>query len=191
METKMFCYQCQETAGNKGCTVCGVCGKNAEVAALQDSLVYETKLLSRAATEMRKRGETVLEEVNHLVTVNLFTTITNANFDADAIRCAIEKTRQTRDSLAATDAKAGEGKVGVLATENEEVDAFIQRALAATLDDSLSVNDLISLTLETGKFGVDGMALLDKANTSAYGNPEITNVDIGVRGNNELAMISK
>ena len=214
MEAKMFCYQCQETAGNKGCTVCGVCGKNAEVAALQDSLVYETKLLSRAATEMRKRGETVPEEVNHLVTVNLFTTITNANFDADAIRCAIEKTRQTRDSLAATDAKAGEGKVGVLATENEdvrslrelvtyglkglaaymkhanalmqeneEVDAFIQRALAATLDDSLSVNDLISLTLETGKFGVDGMALLDKANTSAYGNPEITKVDIGVRGN--------
>ena len=229
METKMFCYQCQETAGNKGCTVCGVCGKNAEVAALQDSLVYGTKLLSRVTTEKRKRGETVPKEVNHLVTVNLFTTITNANFDADAIRRAIEKTRQTRESLATSaDAKApadkqdtksakaeGENcKVGVLATENEdvrslrelvtyglkglaaymkhanalmqeneEVDAFIQRALAATLDDSLSVNDLIALTLETGKFGVDGMALLDKANTSAYGNPEITKVDIGVRGN--------
>ena len=214
MEAKMFCYQCQETAGNKGCTVCGVCGKNAEVAALQDSLVYETKILSRVTTEKRKHGETVPKEVNHLVTVNLFTTITNANFDADAIRRAIEKTRQTWESLATKDTKDGESKVGVLATENEdvrslrelvtyglkglaaymkhanalmqeseEVDAFIQRALAATLDDSLSVNDLIAMTLETGKFGVDGMALLDKANTSAYGNPEITKVDIGVRGN--------
>ena len=217
METKMFCYQCQETAGNNGCTVCGVCGKNAEVAALQDRLVYETKLLSCVTTEKRKRGEAVPKEINHLVTVNLFTTITNANFDAAAIRRATEKTRQTRTSLAAKDAeiaKIDESKVGVLATvdedkrslrelvtyglkglaaymkhanalmqENEEVDAFIQRALAATLDDSLSVNDLIALTLETGKFGVDGMALLDKANTSAYGNPEITKVDIGVRGN--------
>ena len=235
MEAKMFCYQCQETAGNKGCTVCGVCGKNAEVAALQDRLVYETKLLSCATTEKRKRGETVPKEVNHLVTVNLFTTITNANFDADAIRRAIEKTRQTRIELGGTRSSASvavaeetagaiaetaegrdppAGRIGVLATENEdvrslrelvtyglkglaaymkhanalmreneEVDAFIQRALAATLDDSLSVNDLISLTLETGKFGVDGMALLDKANTSAYGNPEITKVDIGVRGN--------
>ena len=214
MEAKMFCYQCQETAGNKGCTVCGVCGKNAEVAALQDRLVYETKLLSCVTTEKRKRNEAVPKEINHLVTINLFMTITNANFDADAIRCAIEKTRQTRESLAAKDAKIDEGKIGVLATENEdvrslrelvtyglkglaaymkhanalmqeseEVDAFIQRALAATLDDSLSVNDLIALTLETGKFGVNGMALLDKANTSAYGNPEITKVDIGVRGN--------
>ena len=235
METKMFCYQCQETAGNKGCTVCGVCGKNAEIAALQDSLVYETKILSRVTTEKRKHGETVPKEVNHLVTVNLFTTITNANFDADAIRRAIEKTRQTRIELGGTRSSASvavaeetaeaiaetaegrdspAGRIGVLATENEdvrslrelvtyglkglaaymkhanalmreneEVDAFIQRALAATLDDSLSVNDLISLTLETGKFGVDGMALLDKANTSAYGNPEITKVDIGVRGN--------
>ena len=214
MEAKMFCYQCQETAGNKGCTVCGVCGKNAEVAALQDRLVYETKLLSCVTTEKRKRNEAVPKEINHLVTINLFMTITNANFDADAIRCAIEKTRQTRESLAAKDAKIDEGKIGVLATENEdvrslrelvtyglkglaaymkhanalmqeseEVDAFIQRALAATLDDSLLVNDLIALTLETGKFGVNGMALLDKANTSAYGNPEITKVDIGVRGN--------
>ena len=214
MEAKMFCYQCQETAGNKGCTVCGVCGKNAEVAALQDRLVYETKLLSCVTTEKRKRSEAVPKEINHLVTINLFMTITNANFDADAIRCAIEKTRQTRESLAAKDVKIDEGKIGVLATENEdvrslrelvtyglkglaaymkhanalmqeseEVDAFIQRALAATLDDSLSVNDLIALTLETGKFGVNGMALLDKANTSAYGNPEITKVDIGVRGN--------
>ena len=106
METKMFCYQCQETAGNKGCTVCGVCGKNAEIAALQDSLVYETKLLSRVTTEKRKHGETVPKEVNHLVTVNLFTTITNANFDADAIRRAIEKTRQTRIELGGTRSSA-------------------------------------------------------------------------------------
>ena len=214
METKMFCWQCQETAGNKGCTVCGVCGKKPEVAALQDELVLETKRLSRAATDTRGRGGAVPQEINHLVTVNLFMTITNANFDADAIRRAIETTRQARASLAAQGAQEDECKPGVLATENEdvrslrelvtyglkglaaymkhanalmqeneEVDAFIQRALAATLDDSLSVGDLVALALETGKFGVDGMALLDKANTSAYGDPEITEVDLGVRGN--------
>lgn len=214
MEQKMFCWQCQETAGNKGCTVCGVCGKNAEVAALQDELVYETKLLGAAATQSRKTGKIVGKDVNHLVTVNLFMTITNANFDADAIGAAIERTRQARRSLVPDFPDANAPMVGVMATANEdvrslrelityglkglaayskhanalmqdddEVDAFIQRALAATLDDSLSVQDLVALALETGKFGVSGMALLDKANTTAYGNPEITEVDIGVRGN--------
>ncbi|MBR0191604.1 MAG: hydroxylamine reductase [Thermoguttaceae bacterium] len=213
MQEKMFCWQCQETAGNKGCTVCGVCGKNAEVAALQDQLVYETKLLAAVATAKRERGETVSNDVNHLITVNLFTTITNANFDPDAIQSAIEKTRQTRESLGDSEVKDSV-KIGVLATENEdlrslrelityglkglaaymkhanaliqdneEIDAFIQRALAATLDDSLTIDDLIALTLETGKFGVEGMELLDKANTTAYGNPEITEVNIGVRNN--------
>ncbi len=214
MENKMFCWQCQETAGGRGCTVCGVCGKTPQVAALQDELVYETKLLAKTATALRNKGRLVGKDVNHLVTVNLFMTITNANFDADAIRRAIEDTRRARICLGGADEAEAAAKTGVLATANEDVrslreliiyglkglaayskhanalmqddedvDAFIQRALAATMDDSLSVDDLVALTLETGKFGVAGMALLDKANTSAYGNPEITEVEIGVRKN--------
>ena len=232
MENKMFCYQCQETAGCKGCTVVGVCGKKPEVAAMQDLLIYATKGLSAVTTALRAAGKSVSRNVNHLVTVNLFTTITNANFDRESIIARIKETLAVKadlltqlddtSSLPAAalwngdesefDAKAK--TVGVLATENEdirslrelityglkglsayskhanvlaqddeEVDAFIQRALAATLDDSKSVDDLVALTLETGKYGVQGMALLDKANTTAYGNPEITTVDIGVRKN--------
>ncbi|WP_302574794.1 hydroxylamine reductase [uncultured Acidaminococcus sp.] len=232
MENKMFCYQCQETAGCKGCTVVGVCGKKPEVAAMQDLLIYATKGLSAVTSALRAAGKSVSRNVNHLVTVNLFTTITNANFDRESIIARIKETLAVKadlltqlddtSSLPAAalwngdesefDAKAK--TVGVLATENEdirslrelityglkglsayskhanvlaqddeEVDAFIQRALAATLDDSKSVDDLVALTLETGKYGVQGMALLDKANTTAYGNPEITTVDIGVRKN--------
>ncbi len=232
MENKMFCYQCQETAGCKGCTVVGVCGKKPEVAAMQDLLVYATKGLSAVTTALRAAGKSVSRNVNHMVTVNLFVTITNANFDREAIIGRIKETlavkadllNQLGDASSLPDAALWNGEesefdakaktVGVLATENEdirslrelityglkglsayskhanvlaqddeEVDAFIQRALAATLDDSKSVDDLVALTLETGKYGVQGMALLDKANTTAYGNPEITTVDIGVRKN--------
>ncbi|SDB19397.1 hydroxylamine reductase [Pseudobutyrivibrio sp. YE44] len=234
MENKMFCYQCQETAGCSGCTMSGVCGKKPEVANLQDLLVYVTKGLSAVTTALRNEGKEVSENVNHLVSVNLFTTITNANFDYDAITAKVEESLEIKEELLAQlsdEAKAGlpeaalwngnkyefDAKaktVGVLSTENEdirslrelityglkglaayskhanallkdntEVDAFLQKALAATLDDSLSIDDLVTLTLETGKYGVDGMALLDEANTSAYGNPEITQVNIGVRNN--------
>ena len=233
METnKMFCFQCQETAQCKGCTVSGVCGKRPEVAAMQDLLIYVTKGLSSVTTALRAEGKKIGLDVNHLVTMNLFMTITNANFDREAIIKAVEKTLAVKEELLAQiddrsklpaaalwngsaetfDEKAK--TVGVLATENEdvrslrelityglkglaaylkhanallqdneEIDAFIQSALAKTLDDYLSTDDLVALTLETGKSGVDGMALLDKANTEAYGNPEITKVDIGVRKN--------
>lgn len=232
MENKMFCYQCQETAGNKGCTICGVCGKKPEIAAMQDLLVYVTKGIGAVATRLRAEGKNVSSDVNHRITQNLFVTITNANFDREAIIRAIEETLAMKAELIAQlgdtsnlpdaalwsgcrnefDVKAA--TVGVQATkdedirslrelityglkglaaylkhanallqDNEDIDAFIQRALAATLDDSLGINDLISLTMETGKYGVDGMSLLDKANTSAYGNPEITEVDLGVRNN--------
>lgn len=230
MDNKMFCYQCQETAGNKGCTQMGVCGKNPEVAGLQDVLVYVSKGLSAITTRLRKEGKPVSKDVNHFITLNLFITITNANFDEEAIMDRIEASLKLKRELIKqvsspntlpeaahwdTDNrgiyKVKALTVGVLATENEdvrslreliiyglkglsayskhanvlmqddeEVDAFLQRALSATLDDSLSVEELIALTLETGKYGVSGMALLDKANTSAYGNPEISHVNIGV-----------
>lgn len=228
----MFCYQCQETAGCKGCTVSGVCGKKPEVAAMQDLLIYATKGLSAVTTKIREEGKEIGKDVNHLVTMNLFITITNANFDREAIIRAVEETlgckqkllEQVNDPSGLPEAafwKDGRDSfdtkavsVGVLATENEdirslrelityglkglaaytkhanallqdneEVDSFIQSALAKTLDDSLTAEDLIALTLETGKYGVEGMALLDKANTDAYGNPEITEVNIGVRNN--------
>ena len=234
MENRMFCYQCQETAKGTGCTMRGVCGKLPETAGLQDLLVYVTKGLSAVTTQLRAEGKEVSEQVNHLVSLNLFTTITNANFDDEAITAKIVETLTCKEQLIKQlddasklpeaakwngcvgefAAKAVSPEVGVLATENEdvrslrelityglkglsayskhanallkdnvEVDTFMQKALALTLDDSLSVDDLVALTLETGKYGVDGMALLDEANTSAYGHPEITKVDLGVRKN--------
>lgn len=229
MENQMFCYQCQETAGCSGCTRVGVCGKQPDVAAMQDLLVYATKGISAVTTTLRQEGVAIQPAVNHMITLNLFTTITNANFSKEAIIARIQKTLSEKDLLlskltnidALPEAALWNGSVeefdtkaaavGVLSTENEdirslrelityglkglsayskhanvllqdneEIDAFMQRALAATLDDSLSADDLITLTLETGKYGVDGMALLDNANTSTYGNPEITKVNIGV-----------
>ncbi len=237
MEQKMFCYQCQETAGCIGCTMSGVCGKKPDVAAMQDLLVYVTKGISAVTTALRQEGKQVSAEINHLITLNLFTTITNANFDKESIEARIRATLTEKDVLLAQIADPsglpeaakwnGSGNweekaatVGVLSTENEdirslrelityglkglsayskhanvllkddeEVDTFLQRALAATLDDNLSVEELIALTMETGKHGVSGMALLDKANTEAYGNPEITKVNIGV-GTNPGILVS-
>lgn len=233
----MFCYQCQETAGCEGCTMSGVCGKKPDVAAMQDLLVYVTKGISAVTTVLRREGIQVSANVNHMITLNLFTTITNANFDKEAIEARIRATLAEKNALltqiaapsALPEAAKWDGSgdweekartVGVLSTENEdirslrelityglkglsayskhanallqddgEVDAFLQRALAATLDDSLRVEDLIALTMETGKHGVSSMALLDKANTEAYGNPEITKVNIGV-GKNPGILVS-
>lgn len=232
MKEKMFCYQCQETAGNTGCTIAGVCGKKPEVAAMQDLLVYVTKGLSSITTKMRAEGLPVSQAVNHQISRNLFTTITNANFDRDFIRLMVEDTLEMKENLLGQlgstdglpeaafwngpkeDFESKAAEVGVLSTkdedirslrelityglkglsayskhanallhDNEAVDAFLQNALSKTLDDSLSVDDLVALALETGKYGVDGMALLDKANTDAYGHPEMTEVEIGVRQN--------
>ena len=232
MDTPMFCFQCQETAGCKGCTRSGVCGKTPDVAAMQDLLIYVTKGISQVASALRAEGKEVTKDTNHLVTTNLFTTITNANFDKEAIIKRIEDTLVAKKQLLAElssteglpEAALWEGTrdsfeekartVGVLATEDEdvrslrelityglkglaayskhanvlgrdadEIDAFIQQALAKVTDDSLTVDDLVALTLETGSFGVKGMALLDSANTETYGNPEVTEVEIGVRKN--------
>jgi hydroxylamine reductase len=232
MDTPMFCFQCQETAGCKGCTRVGVCGKTPEVAGLQDLLIYVTKGTSAIACALRAAGKQVPVDVDRMVTLNLFTTITNANFDAEAVTERIEKTlarnKELVETLGSTEglpaAALWQGEravfadkareVGILATEDEdvrslrelityglkglsaytshadallvrdpEIDAFLQKALAATLDDSLTVDDLVKLTLECGSWGVKGMAQLDAANTKAYGNPEVTEVEIGVRKN--------
>ena len=238
MENKMFCFQCQETAGCSGCTVSGVCGKKPDVAAMQDLLVYVTKGLSAVTTKLRSEGKEIENYVNEMIIVNLFTTITNANFDKDSIIERIKNTLEKKEELlqkvtereALPEAALWNGReeefeekashVGILSTENEdirslrelityglkglaayakhaaalahtdvEIDAFLQRALAATLDDSLSADELTALTLETGSYGVKVMELLDKANTAAYGNPEITKVNIGV-GKNPGILVS-
>ena len=225
----MFCYQCQETVGCSGCTKVGVCGKQPDVAALQDLLVYVTKGLSIVTTELRKQGVTIPVKVNEQVTGNLFATITNANFDKEAFVIRIRETLELKEQLLsevqdqtklpeAAFWKAEEAaymekaeQVGVLATKDEdirslrelityglkglaaysvhanaldsrdeEVDAFLQRALAATMDEGLSSQALLELVMETGKYGVTGMALLDQANTRTYGHPEVTRVNIGV-----------
>ena len=235
----MFCYQCQETAGNKGCTKVGVCGKQSDTAGLQDLLIYTSKGLSEITTRLRNEGKEVSADVDHLITLNLFTTITNANFDNDVFYDRIRMTLKVKTDLLnqlSDKDKLSEAAlwntdtniefeekartVGVLATKDEdvrslrelityglkglaaymkhanvlgyddkEVNSFMQSTLAKLLDDSLEVSELIALTLETGKAGVSGMALLDKANTSTYGNPEITKVNIGV-GKNPGILIS-
>lgn len=237
-QMQMFCYQCQETAGCKGCTVSGVCGKKPEVAAMQDLLVYVTKGLASVTTQLRSEGTSIAPEISRMVSLNLFTTITNANFDLEMIKTRVTETlavkeellSQIKETSALPEAALWEGtdeqyaekaaSVGVLATEQEDIrslrelityglkglaaytkhanallkedaetDAFIERALASTLDDSLSIEDLTSLALETGEYGVKGMALLDQANTEAYGHPEITKVSIGA-GNRPGILVS-
>ncbi|MDU7966669.1 MAG: hydroxylamine reductase, partial [Paeniclostridium sordellii] len=261
MENKMFCFQCQETAGCTGCTKFGVCGKSPDLARMQDLLIYTTKGLSEVTTKLRNEGQLIDAQVNNLITINLFTTITNANFDDEVFYERVKQTLSTKRDLLnklsnkqnlseaalwdasskdeingkmgilqkiknsifasnETDSKVRElldeksTKVGVLATkdedirslreliiyglkgmsaymkhanalgyDSEEVNAFMQKTLADTLNDKLTVEQLIGLTLETGKVGVDAMALLDSANTGTYGHPEITKVNIGVRNN--------
>ena len=228
----MFCFQCQETFKNTGCIKVGVCGKNPVVAGLQDFLIWATKKLSVVTSYMREHGMKVTKEVNHLVTTNLFVTITNANFDPDAIEkkntltletiAALRKEAKLEadaeiDTLIGADTSARLAKaltIGILQTkdedkralkeliiyglkglcaymkhanilkhENEEVDVFIQKTLSVLIDEALSVDELVALTLKTGEFGVRGMALLDGANSGTYGNPEMTEVSIGVRKN--------
>ena len=228
MEQKMFCYQCQEAAGCTGCTRVGACGKQPDVAAMQDLLVYVAKGLSAVTTRLRAEGTAVPSRTDRLVTLDLFTTITNANFDKEAVMDRIRSTLEEKAQLLAQvrgpaplpeaalwdgsgDWESKAARVGVLSTEDEDVrslrelityglkglaaysshasallqgdgavDDFLQRALAATLDDSLDAEALTALALETGRYGVQAMALLDRANTKAYGDPEITRVDTGV-----------
>ena len=228
---RMFCYQCQEASRGVGCTVKGACGKTAEVANLQDLLIYTLKGISDIVQKGNLNVQD-LNDLNHEMVKALFMTITNANFDDEAIENEIKKMITYRDELRAkanvdnlhdaarfqVDSKVDmlekASSVGVLSTkdedirslrelityglkgmaaythhalnigkENNEIYAFVYEALAATLDDTLTADELVALTLKTGEYGVKAMALLDEANTSKYGNPEITEVNIGVRDN--------
>nr|WP_129732500.1 hydroxylamine reductase [Parabacteroides goldsteinii] len=241
MDTKMFCFQCQEAAKGTGCTIKGVCGKDDETANRMDLLLFITKGVSVVATLLRNAGVEIPAHINHFVVDALFSTITNANFDIESITRRIVKGIELRDQLKDEAGKRGielpvidelvwkgdestfEGKaltVGILREANpdirslkeliiyglkgmaayvehagnlgfEEIDLhrFIQFALAETLRKDLSAEQLTALVLETGSYGVKAMALLDKANTNSYGNPEITQVNIGVR-NNPAILIS-
>jgi len=231
----MFCYQCQETAKGVGCTIKGVCGKNDDVANMQDLLIFVLKGISIYSAEARKKG-IENEEVNKFIFDSLFATITNANFDKKVFIEKVHKGLKLREEIKNDLQKAGgkiEGPlhesatwysddekvfeekaktVGTLSIANEDIRSlkhlvlfgikgiaayaehafnlghedksiweFMQRGLVATTNDSLTKDDLIKLVMETGANGVKVMALLDKANTSAYGNPELTKVNIGVR----------
>lgn len=241
---KMFCYQCQETAQGKGCSIIGVCGKTPKTAKLQDLLIYTTKGVALYSSLLRKKSH-ISNEINRFIINSLFITITNANFDDEAIINEIKKGVVIREnletSLSSDEKKSLEKfshlnwkfstdediiafsdnkKVGVLRTENEdikslrelliyglkgmaaytehamnlgktqdEIFAFIEKALLATEDDSLTGDELTALVLECGSYGVKAMALLDEANTSSFGNPVITKVNIGV-GNRPGILIS-
>lgn len=226
----MFCYQCQETLNNKGCTKAGVCGKKADVASAQDLLVYTTKLLCDVLNNLRGENYTIDKKYNHMVTYNMFITITNANFDLDMILDQVVKTIEAKDELLAKlNDKSKLRKlslysdkdraklmalaeiVGVLVTKDEDqrslkelatygikgmsaymkhantlnyddesIDIFIQETLAKFIDVEIPIDELYETVLKTGEYGVKAMALLDKANTETYGNPEITKVNIGV-----------
>lgn len=228
----MFCFQCQETARNKGCTVKGVCGKTAEVADLQDNLIFVTKGLAQVKNRIGDLGDR-LEEVDGRIADNLFTTITNANFSAESIEKYIDETLNLKEELMESldstedlpleptfDMRKGISDeeraryIGVMATEDEDirslrelityglkgmaaytrhanvlgfrdedVHAFISDTLEKITDDSLTVDDLVALTLKTGEYGVKAMALLDEANTSKFGHPEITEVSLEPRNN--------
>ena len=232
MENKMFCYQCQETAGCVGCKIIGVCGKNSDIAYLQDLLIYITKGISEITSKLRKEDKKISEKVSILITENLFTTITNVNFDEEDLKNKIEKSLKIKEELLeelTNKESLSEAalffiqrkdylnkieKIGVLSENdedkrslkeiityglkglaayikhaevlkytNEKINIFIEDSLGKILEKNISVEELINLTLETGKYGVMGMELLDKANTENYGNPEITKVNIGVEKN--------
>lgn len=234
MDAQMFCFQCQETAGNKGCTIKGVCGKEPQTARFMDMLMYATRGLAAVNYKLREKG-LACKDAEHLILDALFSTITNANFDDNALKAKIAKTFSHKDELIAYAKENGvalpemdeiwfkveqhdylsfNDKVGILSETNEDVRSLKQlivygvKGLAAYVDHALNLNfeddeiylvmeealyavsshdlsadELTAMVLKVGSAGVKGMALLDKANTTTYGNPEITKVNLGVRNN--------
>ncbi|GAA0093457.1 hydroxylamine reductase [Paraclostridium bifermentans] len=234
MEYPMFCYQCEQTAGGKGCTKVGVCSKTPEIAALQDLLIYQIKGISCYAKELIDKGEKIDKEIVSFVENSLFTTLTNVNFDGDIHEKMLRQSQEIKQSLRSRvsscsncceqaeynlsdtrdqmlkDAKRagimydqnldpdirslrqtiiyglkGISAYGHQARElgyfNDQVDEFYFRALAATTDDKLSVNDLITWTLRTGDMSVAVMQKLDEANTTIYKNPSPHKVNVHIK----------
>ncbi len=227
----MFCFQCQEAARGTGCTVKGVCGKEPQTAAYMDLLLYAVRGIAVVNRTLREKGAAD-SEIDRFVLDALFCTITNANFDDDAIVGRIKKAFEIKNILIGTAKKrdiilpdmpevsyfvseenylAEAAEVGVLSEPNEDlrslkqmviygvkgaaaytehavnlgfedqdIYAMIENALAEISRPDISAEELVSLVLNVGECGVKAMALLDKANTSSYGNPEITKVNIGV-----------
>lgn len=234
MEYPMFCYQCEQTAGGKGCTKVGVCSKTPEIAALQDLLIYQIKGISCYAKELIDKGEKIDKDIVSFVENSLFTTLTNVNFDGDVHEKMLRQSQEIKQSLRSRvsscsncceqaeynlsdtrdqmlkDAKRagimydqnldpdirslrqtiiyglkGISAYGHQARElgyfNDQVDEFYFRALAATTDDKLSVNDLITWTLRTGDMSVAVMQKLDEANTTIYKNPSPHKVNVNIK----------
>lgn len=234
MENAMFCYQCEQTVGGKGCTKVGVCGKTPEIAALQDLLIYQAKGISCYSKVLLDKGEKIDKDIVSFVENSLFTTLTNVNFDADVHENMLRKSQEikldlrekvgnniknneytdynlseTRSEMLEDAKKAGimydqnldadirslrmtilYGLKGVsayahqareLCYYSDEVDDFYFTALANLTDDSLSVEDLIDLTLKTGDISVAIMQKLDEANTTIYNNPQPKKVNVHVK----------
>ena len=230
-ENKMFCFQCQETAKGTGCTIQGVCGKKADTSRWQDLLLSVVRGIGTIADSLRQAGVKTGQEVGDYIVDSLFVTITNANFDDQAILNKVDKGVQIKRDLLdlavknnvslpdyqevkwggeKSDYEAEGNRESILRNENEdlrslkeltvlglkgmaayyehasrldqrneEIVAFMEKALATISNPAADMDTLLAIVLETGKFGVDTMALLDKANTQAYGNPELTKVNIG------------
>lgn len=234
IEYPMFCYQCEQTVGGKGCTKMGVCGKTPEIAALQDLLIYQIKGISCYAKELVEKGENVDKDIVTFIENSLFTTLTNVNFDADAHIKMLKKSQQIKESLRSKvgniknntdhatynlsntksemlkDAK----KAGIMYDQNldpdirslrqtivyglkgisayghqarelgyydDQVDNFYVRALEATTDDNLGVEELIRWTMRTGDMSVAVMKKLDEANTTTYKNPSPQKVNVHIK----------
>ena len=230
-ENKMFCFQCQETAKGTGCTIQGVCGKKAETSRWQDLLLGVVRGVATISDSLRNAGIKSSQEVGDYIVDALFATITNANFDDQAILNKVDNGLRIKRKLIVlakehnvtlpnyqevnwggekSDYEAEGEREGVLRTENEDlrslkeltvlglkgmaayyehasrlnehnenIIAFIEKSLAIVSNPEADMDTLLATVMETGKFGVDAMALLDKANTQAYGNPELTKVNIG------------
>ena len=234
MEYPMFCYQCEQTAGGKGCTKMGVCGKTPEIAALQDLLIYQIKGISCYAKEIVEKGENVDKSIVTFIENSLFTTLTNVNFDADfhveilkesqrikeKVRKQVGKIKNDTDhatyNLSETKSEMLEDakKVGIMYDQkldpdirslrqtiiyglkgisayghqarelgyyDDQVDNFYIRALEATTDDTLSVEELIRWTMRTGDMSVAVMKKLDEANTTVYDNPSPHKVNVHIK----------
>ncbi len=234
IEYPMFCYQCEQTVGGKGCTKMGVCGKTPEIAALQDLLIYQIKGISCYAKELVEKGENVDKDIVTFIENSLFTTLTNVNFDADVHIEMLKKSQQIKESLRSkvgniknntdhatynlSDTKSemlkDAKKAGIMYDQNldpdirslrqtivyglkgisayghqarelgyydDQVDNFYVRALEATTDDNLGVEELIRWTMRTGDMSVAVMKKLDEANTTTYKNPSPQKVNVHIK----------